>query len=224
MQDLLELSNACAASAVEFCDPLWSPGTIPQAYLLDIFGSQLMFTRTCGEDIPDCNESAVPVQPSVESSSNVLASHYEIMMASRDKGSHMHGLGSVCTFPTRESLQTVPASACKHSFGNELTELATRSTTSLPAGTTDYSQSAGGQLSNSYATIDLGEQEATLVMHPVISGRTSARTGGEIRFSNFGENTTTPSTQLRTVWKRWRANSSRNLLKPPTTEHATASS
>ena len=33
-------------------------------------------------------------------------------------------------------------------------------------------------------------------MHAVISGPTSAQTGGEICFSNFGENTTTPSMQL----------------------------
>ena len=33
-------------------------------------------------------------------------------------------------------------------------------------------------------------------MHAVISGPTSARTGGEIRFSKFGENMTTPSMQL----------------------------
>ena len=39
--------------------------------------------------------------------------------------------------------------------------------------------------------------EITAVMHAVILGPTSARTGGEIRFSKFGENMTTPSKQLR---------------------------
>ena len=34
-------------------------------------------------------------------------------------------------------------------------------------------------------------------MHAVISGPGSARTGGEIRFSNFGEKMTSPSIQLR---------------------------
>ena len=37
----------------------------------------------------------------------------------------------------------------------------------------------------------------TPAMHAVISGPTSARPGGEIRFSKFGENMTTPSKQLR---------------------------
>ena len=39
----------------------------------------------------------------------------------------------------------------------------------------------------------MGEPEANLVKHAVISGPT----GGESYLSNFGENTTTPSTQLR---------------------------
>ena len=54
-------------------------------------------------DISDCYKSTVQVQPNVESSSNFSASHYEIMTASRDKGSHMYGLGSVCSFPHRQS-------------------------------------------------------------------------------------------------------------------------
>ena len=42
----------------------------------------------------------------------------------------------------------------------------------------------------------MGEPEVTPAMHAVISGPTSARTGGEICFSNFGENMTTLSMQL----------------------------
>ena len=58
--------------------------TIP--YFPDNFGLQQTFTWTGGEDILDCDKSTVQVQPSVESSSNASASHYEIMTASRDKG------------------------------------------------------------------------------------------------------------------------------------------
>ena len=46
---------------------------------------------------------------------------------------------------------------------------------------------------DSYAAIDMGEPEVTPAMHPVMSGPTSARTGGEIRFSKFDENMTTLS-------------------------------
>ena len=45
------------------------------------------------------------------------------MTASSDKGSHIYGLGSVCTFPSLQSLQTEPAPACKQWFGTELTEI-----------------------------------------------------------------------------------------------------
>ena len=83
---------------------------------------------------------------------------------------------------------------CKHGFGKELTELADGS---------DYNVNAYGYLrvkcrllADSYAAIKMGEPEATLVMHVVISCLTSAWTGGEIGLSNIGENTTTPSTQL----------------------------
>ena len=44
--------------------------------------------------------------------------------------------------------------------------------------------------------MNMGKQEATPVMHAVISCPTSAQTGWEIGLSNFGENMTTPSTQL----------------------------
>ena len=81
--------------------------------------------------IPDCDKSAVQVQPSVESSS----SHYEIMTASRVKGSLMYGLGSVCTFPNRQSLRMAPAQSCKHCFGKELTE---------PSNLSDYYVNACG--------------------------------------------------------------------------------
>ena len=37
---------------------------------------------------------------------------------------------------------------------------------------------------DSYAAIDMGEQEVTPAMHAVFSVPTSARTGREIRFSN----------------------------------------
>ena len=177
-----------ADSAMEYCNYLRSPGM--KSYFQDIFGLQPTFTWSCGEDIPDCDKSIVPVQPSVESSSNASGSHCEIMTASRDKGSHIYGLGSVCTFPNRQSLQTVPAQACKHYFGKELTE---------PSNLSDYDVNACGYYrlpADSYAAIDTGEPEVTLAIHAVISGPTSARTGWEICFSKFGENQTTPSMQL----------------------------
>ena len=49
----------------------------------------------------------------------------------------------------------------------------------------------------------MGEQEATPVMHAAISSPTSAllcglaASGGELCLSNFRDNTTNPSTQLR---------------------------
>ena len=51
VQDQLEtrLDNACAASSVEHCDPLWSPGTIP--FFPKIFGPQPTFEWAGGEDI-----------------------------------------------------------------------------------------------------------------------------------------------------------------------------
>ena len=64
----------------------------------------------------------------------------------------------------------------------------------------DYDVNAGGYNrlpADSYAAIDMGKPEVTLAMHAVISGPTSARTGGEIRFSKIDENMTTPSMQLR---------------------------
>ena len=103
----------------------------------------------------------------------------------------MYGLGSVCTFPNRQSLQMAPAPACKHCSGKELTE---------PSNLSDYDVNACGYYrlpADSYAAIDMGEQEVTPAMHAVISGPTSARTGVEIHFSKFGENMTTPSKQLR---------------------------
>ena len=60
----------------------------------DDFIQMPTLTWTGGEYIPDCDKSTVQVQPSVESCSNASASHYEIMTASRDKSSHMYGLGS----------------------------------------------------------------------------------------------------------------------------------
>ena len=48
-----------------------------------------------------------------------------------------------------------------------------------------------------HGAIDTGEPEATPVKHAVISRPMSARTGWENCLSNFGENTTTPSTALR---------------------------
>ena len=52
VQDLLEarLDNACAASVVEHCDPLWLACTVP--YFPDIFVQQPTFTSTGGKDIP----------------------------------------------------------------------------------------------------------------------------------------------------------------------------
>ena len=135
------------------------------------------------EYIPDCDKSTVQVEPSVESSSNALASHYEIMTASRDKGSHMYGLGSLCPFPNSQSLQTAPTQACKHCFGKELTE---------PSNVSDYNVNACWYYSlpaDSYAAIDsdMCKQEVTPAMHAVILSPTSALPGGEICFSKFGE-------------------------------------
>jgi hypothetical protein len=59
---------------------------------------------------PTIKSTVVNVQPSVESSSYVSVIHKEIMTASIDKGSHIYGLGSVCTFPIRQSPQMTSAS------------------------------------------------------------------------------------------------------------------
>ena len=48
---------------------------------------------------PIINTTVACVQPSMESSLYALVIHYEIMTASKDTGSHIYGLGSVCTFP-----------------------------------------------------------------------------------------------------------------------------
>ena len=64
----------------------------------------------------------------------------------------------------------------------------------------DYNVNAGGYNrlpADSYAAIDMGKPEVTPAMHAVISGPTSARTGGEIHFSKIDENMTTLSMQLR---------------------------
>ena len=74
------------------------------------------------------------------------------MTASRDKGSHMYGLESVCTFPNRQSLQMAPAPACKHCSGKELTE---------PSNLSDHDVNAGGYYrlpADSYAAIDMGKR------------------------------------------------------------------
>ena len=181
------LADVCAlraASAVDYCDYLQSPGMRP--CFPDDFSQMQTFTWTGGEYTPDCDKSTVQVQPSVESSSNASASHYKITTASRDKGSNMYGLGSLCTFPNRQSLQMAPAPACQHCFGKELTE---------PSNLSDYDVNACKYYrlpADSYAAMDMGEPEVTPAMHAVISGPTSARTGGESRFSKFGENMTTP--------------------------------
>ena len=96
----------------------------------------------------------------------------------------------MCTFPNHQSLQSVPASACKHCFGKELTELDDGS---------DYYVNACGHyrlLANTHTAIDMGEQEATAEMHAVISGPTPAGTGWEMSLSSLGEKTTTPSREL----------------------------
>ena len=72
-----------AAFAIEYCNHLLSPCMMPD--LPDISSPQPTFTWTGGEDISDCYKSSFQVQPSAKSSSNALASHYEIMTASRDK-------------------------------------------------------------------------------------------------------------------------------------------
>ena len=86
------------------------------------------------------------------------------MTVSRGKGSYMYGLAlgsvtsSVCTgstFPNRQRLQTVPASVCKYCFwkgsDNDLNSCCY------------YRPPA-----DSYAAINMGEQEATPVMHAAI--------------------------------------------------------
>jgi len=65
---------------------------------------------TMSAENPTIKPTVVNVQPSGESSSYVPVIHFEIMTASNDKGSHIYGLGSVCTFPNRQSLQMAPAS------------------------------------------------------------------------------------------------------------------
>ena len=75
-----------AASAVESCDYLQSPGMTP--CFPDDFSQMPTFTWTgldSWEYLPDCDEPTALVQPNVESSSNASASHYEVMTASRDK-------------------------------------------------------------------------------------------------------------------------------------------
>ena len=59
---------------------------------------------------PIITSTVINVQPSVERSSYMLVIHKEIMTASIDKGSHIYGLGSVCTFPNRQSPQMTSAS------------------------------------------------------------------------------------------------------------------
>ena len=65
---------------------------------------------TMSAENPTIKPTVVNVQPSGESSLYVPVIHFEIMTASNDKGSHIYGLGSVCTFPNRQSLQMAPAS------------------------------------------------------------------------------------------------------------------
>ena len=50
---------------------------------------------------------------------------------------------------------------------------------------------------DSHAAIDSGELQVTPAKHAVISDPTPAQTGGKTCLSDFGENTDTPSTQLR---------------------------
>ena len=125
-----------AASVAEYCDYLQSPGMTP--CFPDDFSQMPTFTWTGWEWRGDCDEPTPQVQPSVESSWNTSANHYEIMTASRDK---------------------------------------------------DYDVNAGGYYrlpADSYAAIDMGKPEVTpAAMHAVISGPTSALTGGEIHFSKI---------------------------------------
>ena len=86
----------------------------------------------------------------------------------------------------------------------------------------DHDGNAGGYYrlpADSYAAIDMGKPEVTPAMHAVISGPTSTRTGGEIRFSKIDETMTTPSMQLRMDLEAMESELIPNLLKPPTTEY-----
>ena len=91
-----------AASAMGYCNHLRSPGMMLQADFPDIYSPHPTLTWTSREDIqvPECDKSTVQLQQSVESSSNVLASHYEIMTASRDKGSPIMAWDPCARSPT----------------------------------------------------------------------------------------------------------------------------
>ena len=72
-----------AASAAEYCDYLQSPSMTPCSP--DDFSQMPPFTWTGWERRGDYDKPTPLVQPSVESSSNTLANHYEIMTVPRDK-------------------------------------------------------------------------------------------------------------------------------------------
>ena len=105
------------------------PGTGMMPYFPDIFDPQPTFTCT----------STVQVQSSVESTSNVCKPlrDYDGVW---QRFTHIWPgrLGSMCTFPGRQGLQTVSASACKLCFGKELTELANGSDYNINARARGY--------------------------------------------------------------------------------------
>ena len=80
----------------------------------------------------------------------------------RDKDSHMYGMGSVCSFPNRQSLQMVPALVRNHCFGKEQAEIDHGPDNNLNA-CGFYSSSV-----DSYAAIDIDMPKVTPVMHVVI--------------------------------------------------------
>ena len=109
MLDRLEaqLADVRAASAVEYYDLLLSPCMIPY------FPNMMPYFPNTADVYMDRRGGHSRLLQDISSSSTkrgklfeCSVSRYEIMTASRVKGSNMYGLGSVCTF---QSLQTVPA-------------------------------------------------------------------------------------------------------------------
>ena len=95
-----------AASATENCDYLQSPGMTP--CFPDDFSQMPTFTWTGWEWRGYCDEPTPLVQPSVESSSNTSASHYEIMTASRDKD-HDGNAGGYYRLPADSYAAVLPS-------------------------------------------------------------------------------------------------------------------
>ena len=122
-KDWLEarLAIVCAASAVEYCDPLWSPCMMP--YFPDISSPQPTSAWT-GAVWRGGHSRLLQVNSSSSTKRGKLFECVgeplrDIKGVERQRFTDVwpgNLLGSVFTFPNRQSLQTVPASACKHCF------------------------------------------------------------------------------------------------------------